>query len=200
MTGADATGPKTWVRMGAMTITLQCARCIHFDRARQAEGIYRCAAFPDGRRRASRGRSCSRTTTIASRTPPPAASSSSRPEARRAGRRPRPAADGAHAADTREATAMARPTAVTGARERQRPHVAEAPRGPTVERIFTRHPAATLPPISPAVSPGSARRARLGRPGICRTAPFGAVRPRGPRGPAPSPDMCQVTAPETPRR
>ena len=30
-----------------MTITLQCARCIHFDRAAQAEGIYRCAAFPD---------------------------------------------------------------------------------------------------------------------------------------------------------
>jgi hypothetical protein len=29
-----------------MTITLQCTGCVHFDRVAQAEGIYRCAAFP----------------------------------------------------------------------------------------------------------------------------------------------------------
>ena len=30
-----------------MTITLQCVRCIHFDRQAQADGRYVCKAFPD---------------------------------------------------------------------------------------------------------------------------------------------------------
>ena len=31
-----------------MTVDLQCARCVHFNRKATAKGLYRCKAFPDG--------------------------------------------------------------------------------------------------------------------------------------------------------